>query len=70
MGVGTYLTPEEAQEFHKLFVTGFVVFTIIAIIAHILVWNWRPWLQTPTGMAAAEQTQQVATDVRATTPAA
>jgi light-harvesting complex 1 beta chain len=44
MGPGTYLTPEEAKEFHKLFVTSFMIFTIVAIIAHVLVWNWRPWL--------------------------
>jgi light-harvesting complex 1 beta chain len=69
MGVGTYLTPEEAQEFHKLFVTGFVVFTIVAIIAHILVWNWRPWLPGPQGYAAAPQVEQLAATAVATTPA-
>ncbi len=35
----------EAKEFHKIFVTSFIVFTVIAIIAHFLVWQWRPWLQ-------------------------
>jgi light-harvesting complex 1 beta chain len=25
-------------------VTGFLVFTAIAVVAHILVWQWRPWL--------------------------
>jgi light-harvesting complex 1 beta chain len=44
LGPGTYLTPEEAKEFHKLFVTSFLIFTVVAIIAHVLVWNWRPWL--------------------------
>lgn len=38
------LTETEAREFHRIFVTSFVVFTIIAIVAHILVWQWRPWL--------------------------
>jgi len=38
------LTEHEAREFHKLFVTSFIIFTVIAIIAHVLVWNWRPWL--------------------------
>lgn len=37
------LTANEAKEFHSLFVTSFVVFTVIAIVAHILVWQWRPW---------------------------
>jgi light-harvesting complex 1 beta chain len=38
------LTEFEAREFHKLFVTSFIIFTVIAIIAHVLVWQWRPWL--------------------------
>ncbi|HUN91873.1 MAG TPA: light-harvesting antenna LH1, beta subunit [Burkholderiaceae bacterium] len=40
----TGLTEREAQEFHKIFVSSFIGFTVVAIIAHILVWNWRPWL--------------------------
>jgi light-harvesting complex 1 beta chain len=39
----TGLTDDEAKEFHGLFVTGFIGFTVIAIIAHFLVWQWRPW---------------------------
>ncbi|MGP1281508.1 MAG: light-harvesting antenna LH1, beta subunit [Parasphingopyxis sp.] len=42
-GPSTYLTPEEAKEFHKIFVGNFIVFTIIALIAHLLVWMWNPW---------------------------
>ena len=42
-GPGTYLTPEEAKEFHKIFITSFLIFTVVAIIAHVLAWNWRPW---------------------------
>jgi light-harvesting complex 1 beta chain len=38
------LTESQAQEFHKIFVTSFIVFTVVAIIAHFLVWQWRPWL--------------------------
>jgi light-harvesting complex 1 beta chain len=38
------LTEGEAREFHKIFVTSFVIFTLIAIAAHVLVWQWRPWL--------------------------
>ena len=38
------LTEPEAREFHSIFVTSFIVFTVIAIIAHFLVWQWRPWL--------------------------
>jgi light-harvesting complex 1 beta chain len=38
------LTEQEAKEFHGIFVTSFIAFTVIAVIAHVLVWNWRPWL--------------------------
>ena len=37
------LTDEEAQEFHTFYMQGLVGFTAIAVIAHILVWAWRPW---------------------------
>jgi light-harvesting complex 1 beta chain len=43
-GVGTYLTEAEAKEFHKIFVSSFMGFTAIAVVAHILVWMWKPWL--------------------------
>ncbi|MFK7957824.1 MAG: light-harvesting antenna LH1, beta subunit [Lysobacterales bacterium] len=45
-------TPNEAQEFHRLFMVGFVVFTVIAIIAHFLVWQWRPWFPSVEGYAS------------------
>ena len=47
------LTESEAREFHSIFMTSFVIFTVIAIIAHILVWMWRPWLPGPGGYKAA-----------------
>ena len=43
------LTEAEAKEFHRIFMTSFVIFTLIAIAAHILVWSWRPWLPGPNG---------------------
>jgi light-harvesting complex 1 beta chain len=43
------LTEQEAKEFHGVFMTSFVVFTLIAIVAHILAWLWRPWLPGPNG---------------------
>lgn len=43
------LTEEEAKEFHSYFMLGFIVFTVIAIIAHFLVWQWRPWIPGPEG---------------------
>ena len=46
------LTDEEAKEFHKIFVTSFLVFTGIAVVAHILVWMWRPWIPGPNGYSS------------------
>ena len=43
------LSEPEAKEFHKIFMTSFIIFTVIAIVAHILVWQWRPWLPGPNG---------------------
>lgn len=59
-GPGAYLTPEEAKEFHKIFVSSFIIFTIIAIIAHVLVWMWRPWLPSIDGYAMLNDTAQFA----------
>jgi light-harvesting complex 1 beta chain len=47
------LTESEAKEFHSIFMTSFVLFTAIAVVAHILVWMWRPWLPGPGGYKAA-----------------
>ena len=33
----------QAKEFHRAFMAGFIGFTLIALVAHILVWMWRPW---------------------------
>jgi light-harvesting complex 1 beta chain len=38
------LSEAEAREFHRIFMTSFIVFIVICIIAHILAWQWRPWL--------------------------
>lgn len=46
------LTESEAKEFHQIFVTSFIVFVVIAIIAHFLVWQWRPWLPGEEGYAS------------------
>ncbi len=45
------LTEMEAKEFHGLFISGFVGFTVVAIVAHVLVWSWRPWLPGTKGYA-------------------
>ncbi|MGI4797383.1 MAG: light-harvesting antenna LH1, beta subunit, partial [Janthinobacterium lividum] len=43
------LTDSEAREFHSIFVTSFIIFVAVAVVAHILVWFWRPWLPGPNG---------------------
>ncbi len=48
----TGLTDQEAQEFHKFFIQGFLMFTAVAVVAHILVWMWRPWFPGVRGYAA------------------
>jgi light-harvesting complex 1 beta chain len=45
------LTEAEAQEFHGLFIKSFIAFLVVAIIAHFLVWMWRPWIPGPKGYA-------------------
>ena len=37
------LTEVQAQEFNRLFLISFAAFTLIAILAHIAAWAWRPW---------------------------
>jgi light-harvesting complex 1 beta chain len=60
-GPGAYLTPEEAKEFHKIFVSSFIIFTLIAIVAHVLVWMWRPWFPGVDGYAMINDVTQLAT---------
>ena len=59
-GPGAYLTPEEAKEFHKIFVSSFIGFTIVAIIAHVLVWMWRPWFPGVNGYAMINDATELA----------
>jgi light-harvesting complex 1 beta chain len=47
------LTESEAKEFHSIFVSSFIIFTVVAIIAHILVWQWRPWLPGVNGYSTS-----------------
>jgi light-harvesting complex 1 beta chain len=37
------LTDAEAREFHSQFQTTFSTFVLIAAVAHVLVWVWKPW---------------------------
>jgi hypothetical protein len=38
------ITEQEAQEFDGYFRTLTVVFVGIALVAHLLMWMWRPWI--------------------------
>jgi light-harvesting complex 1 beta chain len=60
VGSLTGLTPEAAKEFHKIFLVSFILFTLIAIVAHVLVWNWRPWLPGEGGYAELQSAVQMA----------
>lgn len=47
------LSEGEAKEFHRIFVMSFMIFTAVAIVAHILVWMWRPWLPGVKGYTSS-----------------
>jgi light-harvesting complex 1 beta chain len=42
-GSDTGLTAKQAQEFHSAFVQGMMGFVAVTLVAHILIWLWRPW---------------------------
>jgi len=42
---------------------SFILFTLIAIVAHILVWMWRPWLPGPGGYAELNDGIQMASQL-------
>ena len=59
---GLYLgnvSDAEAKEFHGGFMLGMAVFVGVAVVAHYLVWLWRPWL-TNTPVKTADLDQAVA----------
>lgn len=54
------LTEDDARAFHRMFVVSFLGFLAIAIVAHILVWQWRPWIPGSPGYPAVQQTASAA----------
>jgi light-harvesting complex 1 beta chain len=40
----TGLTDAEAQEVHGWMVRSFTIYIVFAIVAHVLMWMWRPWI--------------------------
>ncbi|MEX1362093.1 MAG: light-harvesting antenna LH1, beta subunit [Nannocystaceae bacterium] len=55
----TGLTDAEAQEFQAWIMRGTLVFTGIAIVAHILVWMWRPWFPGKDGYTLMDITESI-----------
>ena len=51
-GSASGLSEQEAKSFHGVFMTSFIIFTVIALIAHFLAWQWRPWLPGVNGYAS------------------
>ncbi|MEM9585116.1 MAG: light-harvesting antenna LH1, beta subunit [Pseudomonadota bacterium] len=39
----TGLTDEQAQELHAVYLSGFYLFTSVAVVAHILTYFKLPW---------------------------
>jgi light-harvesting complex 1 beta chain len=37
------LTEAEAKEFHSVLMGSMTVFFLMNLVAHILIWIWRPW---------------------------
>jgi light-harvesting complex 1 beta chain len=48
----TGISDEEAKEVHSLFMRSFLIFTGVAVLAHIFAWLWRPWLPGPNGYSS------------------
>ncbi|HEY0776714.1 MAG TPA: light-harvesting antenna LH1, beta subunit [Gemmatirosa sp.] len=57
------LSEDEARGFHTAFTMSFLGFLLIAIIAHYLVWQWRPWI--PGARGYPTRTAQTAPAVKA-----
>jgi light-harvesting complex 1 beta chain len=41
--VSSGLSEDEAREFHGYFITLMTLFISVALVAHLLMWMWRPW---------------------------
>jgi len=49
----TGLTDDQAKELHEIYMRGLVLFSGVAVVAHFLVWLWRPWFPGPEGYTGA-----------------
>lgn len=57
------LSDQEAQEFHAYYLQGLFLFVAIAVVAHLLVWFWRPWIPGPKGYALLDSVTTAAHSV-------
>jgi light-harvesting complex 1 beta chain len=37
------LTEAEAKEFHSVLMGSTIAFFLMTLVAHGLIWSWRPW---------------------------
>ena len=63
------LTVAQAKEFNKLFITSFLIFTVIALLAHIAAYTWRPWGKTQAPVPPAAVSSPLYSAPVAATPA-
>ena len=63
------LTEIQAKEFNRLFLVSFAVFTLIAILAHIAAWSWRPWGHETSPTQARQPVAAVSTLLPSASPA-
>ena len=56
------LTDDEAQEFHEIFTKSAIVYVGVAVVAHVLLWSWRPWFPGVDGYttSALDTVQHIA----------
>ena len=57
----TGLSSEEAKEYHSFFMTYTIGYIIVALVAHFLVWQWRPWFPGTKGYALLEDATTIVT---------
>ncbi len=49
------ITEEEAKEFHSLYMQYAALYGFVAVVAHYLVWMWRPWFGASKPMLSSVQ---------------
>ncbi len=65
----TGLSEEEAKEFHSIFSQSYLIFTAVAVVAHLLAWAWRPWIPSAEGYGSViEGAHSVAAAIQQVAP--